>query len=186
MSGRLVLGWPVVKKAAYCIELLQVHCTYLSQRTQDCISEPKSLNRARSTDLKGWRCGVLIPIPLACQASALPPELHPQQGKITAIMSQILYLIALLLWKIIKLGCSMTITPLSQSPGLILLMNTKHCMVILIIKDSNWTLSTRSTQATKSTGTQNIVDNQPKEHQTISHLEKEKEWEKTWQTASGS
>ena len=26
---------------------------------------------------KRWRCGVSIPVPLACKASALPSELHP-------------------------------------------------------------------------------------------------------------
>ena len=26
---------------------------------------------------KEWRCGVSIPVPLACEANALPSELHP-------------------------------------------------------------------------------------------------------------
>ena len=26
---------------------------------------------------KRWRCGVSIPVPLACKANALPYELHP-------------------------------------------------------------------------------------------------------------
>lgn len=136
-----LVGWYLVDQLLKRQHNVLSCCKYIAPTY---LKEPKTAsqnqslwNRARSTDLKGWRCGVLIPIPLACQASALPPELHPQQGKITAIMSQILYLIALLLWKIIKLGSSMKITPLSQFLGLILLMNTKHCMVILIIKDSN-------------------------------------------------
>ena len=30
--------------------------------------------------LKNWRCGASIPVPLACKASALPSEIHPQWG----------------------------------------------------------------------------------------------------------
>ena len=30
---------------------------------------------------KRWRCGVSIPVPLACKANALPYELHPHTNK---------------------------------------------------------------------------------------------------------
>ena len=30
-----------------------------------------------------WRCGVTIPVPLACEASALPYELHPLCDSLT-------------------------------------------------------------------------------------------------------
>ena len=30
---------------------------------------------------KRWRCGVSIPVPLACKANALPSELHPHTNK---------------------------------------------------------------------------------------------------------
>jgi hypothetical protein len=39
-----------------------------------------SVRRKKALFLVGWRRRVSIPVPLACKASALPFELHPQTG----------------------------------------------------------------------------------------------------------
>ena len=45
-----------------------------------CVSVGPSVSRkgvAVKKRKKEWRCGVSIPVPLACEANALPSELHP-------------------------------------------------------------------------------------------------------------
>ena len=43
----------------------------------------KSINfyTVEAEKIKRWRCGVSIPVPLACKANALPSELHPHTNK---------------------------------------------------------------------------------------------------------
>ena len=42
----------------------------------------KEAGREVKPGKRKWRCGVSIPVPLACKASALPSELHPLHNRV--------------------------------------------------------------------------------------------------------